>query len=126
MPDDLYAIIDNPVTGALPPPGSRRDDGIDIQKLRLWSRVGRQLSFAYVDHRGQATRRVVWPFMIGYVGVARVIMAWCELRSDFRVFRLDRMAEIEFLEMRYPVTAGSLRRRWTKRRDEQHSTRGDA
>lgn len=118
VPDQLQAIIDNPVTGTLPPAGLRQNGGIDIEKLRLWSRVGRQLSISYVDQTGQSTRRVIWPFMVGYVGVVRVIIAWCELRSDFRIFRADRIAEIEFLETRYPASSGTLRRRWLKMRQE--------
>jgi len=27
-----------------------------------------------------------------------VLAAWCELRQDFRVFRLDRMRDLEVLE----------------------------
>lgn len=119
VPDELHAIIDNPVTGTLPPAGSRLNDGIDIGKLRLWSRVGRQLLIAYNDQTGQSTRRLIWPFMVGYVGVVRVIMAWCELRSDFRIFRADRIREIEFLETRYPASSATLRRRWLKTRERE-------
>lgn len=124
VPDELHAMIDNPVTGTLPPAGSRPNDGIDIGKLRLWSRVGRQLSIVYVDQAGHSTRRIVWPFMVGYVGVVRVIMAWCELRSDFRIFRADRIGEIVFLEARYPANSGTLRRRWLKAREARMLSAG--
>jgi predicted DNA-binding transcriptional regulator YafY len=32
--------------------------------------------------------------------------AWCELRSDFRFFRLDRMQDVEFLDEAFPREAG--------------------
>lgn len=125
VPDELHAIIDNPVTGALPLAPSRLNDGIDIGKVRIWSRIGRRLSIHYVDQAEDATRRVIWPFMVGYVGTVRTIMAWCELRSDFRIFRTDRIREIEFLETRYPASSGTLRRRWLKMREARTTSPGE-
>ena len=59
-----------------------------------------------------ASERVVHPFMVGYVATVRVLMAWCELREDFRIFRTDRLKTVTFLEQRYPERSVSLRRRW--------------
>jgi predicted DNA-binding transcriptional regulator YafY len=32
--------------------------------------------------------------------------SWCELRDDFRFFRVDRMYEVEFLNEVFPPEAG--------------------
>lgn len=117
VPDELRAMIDNPVTGTLPPMAKPDEAGIDVSKLRLWSRVGRVLSIHYVDEGGEATERTVWPFMVGYVTTQRVVVAWCELRSDFRLFRTDRIATVVFEDRRYPASSGTLRRRWLKGRE---------
>ncbi|MBB3997458.1 helix-turn-helix transcriptional regulator [Aureimonas pseudogalii] len=53
------------------------------------------LSIRYVDKTGAATHRAVWPVLVGFFEAAEVLAAWCELRRDFRHFRLDRIAEAE-------------------------------
>ena len=58
-------MIDNPVTGTLPPIANATHAQIDIAKLRLWSRAGRALSICYVDEDGAATERTIWSFMVG-------------------------------------------------------------
>ena len=49
----------------------------------------------------------------------RLVVAWCELRADFRSFRTDRVFSAEFLEERYPERPAILRARWRKVRDAQ-------
>jgi predicted DNA-binding transcriptional regulator YafY len=58
------------------------------------------------------TDRVIWPFMVGYVAAIRSVMAWCETRGDYRIFRTDRMTDVAFLDCRYPEHSVVLRRRW--------------
>ncbi|TMH82749.1 MAG: WYL domain-containing protein, partial [Betaproteobacteria bacterium] len=41
-----------------------------------------------------------------YWGRTWTIGAWCERRTDFRNFRVDRIAGLETLERRYPDEAG--------------------
>lgn len=54
----------------------------------------------------------MWPFLVGYMDRVRMLIAWCELRGDFRMFRTDRLAAIEFRDERYPERRAALRRRW--------------
>lgn len=64
---------------------------IDVAKLRqaAWDEVG--VRFAYVDAKGDQTERTVKPLGLVYMENTNVLLAWCLLRQDFRVFRLDRM-----------------------------------
>jgi predicted DNA-binding transcriptional regulator YafY len=48
----------------------------------------------YVDAQEQATRRIAWPLALYFWGGIWLVVAWCELRNDFRTFRLDRIREI--------------------------------
>lgn len=41
--------------------------------------------------------RNVWPIQLGFMDNARVLAGWCELRSDFRFFRTDRILSTECL-----------------------------
>lgn len=109
-PDALRRIVDDPTVGTLP--SQRADTDLDVSRLRQWSRLGRKLTLDYVDGHGQTSARTVWPFFVGYTSATRILAAWCELRGDFRIFRLDRIGAVRFSDERYPERAAVLRRRW--------------
>jgi predicted DNA-binding transcriptional regulator YafY len=46
-----------------------------------------------------------------YVDVT-VIAAWCELREDYRHFRIDRIEAIDVLDERFPERPGRLMAEW--------------
>jgi len=52
----------------------------------------RRLAFGYADESGKASERKVRPLGLYFWGQRWTLAAWCELREDFRNFRLDRMA----------------------------------
>ncbi len=77
--------------------------GIDPGALRTAIRERRKLRIAYADADGAASTRVIWPIAMAYYVDATLLAAWCELRQDFRHFRLERIAAAEFLDARYPA-----------------------
>ena len=123
VPESLRGAIDDPAVGT-PPSRRTRDRGwVDIGKLRSWSRQGRKLAITYLDETGTASERIVWPFLIGYVEGVQSLMAWCELRQDFRTFRTERIGAVDFLDQRYPERRAVLRRRWLAMIVERHPQR---
>lgn len=47
-----------------------------------------------IDYRredGQGSTRELWPLGLLYWGAVWTLVAWCELRQDYRMFRLDRI-----------------------------------
>ena len=52
------------------------------------------------------------PIAIGYLETVRMMVAWCELREDFRHFRTDRITAAAFLDERYPERPAVLRAKW--------------
>lgn len=50
-----------------------------------------RLVLAYRDAEGRATDRPVRPLGLWFWGKVWTLVAWCELREDFRMFRLDRI-----------------------------------
>lgn len=52
-----------------------------------------RLRLAYVDGDGIATDRPVRPLGLWFWGNVWTLVAWCELRDDFRMFRVDRIIE---------------------------------
>ncbi|MGO6705053.1 helix-turn-helix transcriptional regulator, partial [Rhizobium ruizarguesonis] len=63
------------------------------------------------------SRRRVWPFGLGYYEHVRVLMAWCELRQDFRHFRTDRIIDMALHEVRYPRRRTVLLKEWRETQD---------
>lgn len=82
-----------------------------------------KVEIEYGDRRGRATRRVVWPLVIGFFDEALMLAAWCELRSQFRHFRLDRIGEARILDSRVPARRAALLREW-KAQDEHDAADG--
>jgi predicted DNA-binding transcriptional regulator YafY len=52
------------------------------------------LRLTYRHPVGAATDRTVQPLGLFFWGKVWTLVAWCELRSDFRSFRLDRMQTV--------------------------------
>lgn len=72
--------------------GANAPDGIDLSEIRKAIREEKKLCITYRDADGVETDRTVCPISIIYYAEAIVMPAWCELRGDFRHFRLDRLA----------------------------------
>ncbi|MEO1309644.1 MAG: YafY family protein [Pseudomonadota bacterium] len=51
----------------------------------------RRLRLDYADVEGARSDRVVRPLGLFFWGKVWTLVAWCELREDFRMFRLDRI-----------------------------------
>jgi predicted DNA-binding transcriptional regulator YafY len=49
----------------------------------------------YRRHDGEETDRAVRPLAAFFWGRVWTLAAWCELREDFRNFRLDRIESLE-------------------------------
>ena len=91
----------------LAPPSARRPEPVvDVAELRLAARQQRKIVVDYTDEKGQATRRTLWPMALSFFPPVWLLLAWCELRQDFRSFRVDRIGRIGFAEERYPQQPG--------------------
>lgn len=52
------------------------------------------VALVYCDENGAFTRRTVQPLGLWFWGKVWTLVGWCELRDDFRMFRLDRMSSL--------------------------------
>ncbi|MFQ6551405.1 helix-turn-helix transcriptional regulator [Aestuariibius insulae] len=98
------------IAAVLPSDAKRRIDGVHVHAMRMPRQTpdmaaaldrietateGRQrLSFDYQDEAGAETRRTVRPLGLWFWGQVWTLVGWCELREDFRMFRVDRMADL--------------------------------
>ncbi|MDO8359958.1 MAG: YafY family protein [Devosia sp.] len=115
LPADLRAEIDTGtlyVTARSPLPVQ-----IDPSLLRDAIRKELKLRIGYRDESGQTTERVIWPFVIGFFEQHRVVGAWCELRTDYRHFRIERIATAAATGERAPRRRLAMLKEWRERRD---------
>ena len=65
--------------------------------LRAAIRARQKVEIAYADVEGAETERTIRPLQLDYWGRVWTVTGWCELRDDFRVFRVDRIRGMEVL-----------------------------
>jgi len=61
----------------------------------------RKVQLAYTSGKEEDTERVVRPLGLFFWGSSWSMTGWCELRDDFRSFRLDRMRGLQPLRERF-------------------------
>jgi len=66
--------------------------------LRRAVRERRKVELTYCRADGASSRRVVRPLQVEYWGRVWTCTTWCELRSEFREFRLDRIDKAFLLD----------------------------
>jgi predicted DNA-binding transcriptional regulator YafY len=107
LPDDLRTTLERTTVVA---PGYRKppEPSVDLALVRTAIRRERRVHLAYQDANGTRTERRIWPFALAFFTETAVIAAWCELRSDFRNFRADRIETLTLLDERYDTRRGKL------------------
>ncbi|RJF97841.1 helix-turn-helix transcriptional regulator [Noviherbaspirillum saxi] len=79
--------------------------GERLEAIRQAIGQRRKLQLEYADAGAAMSERVVWPLALYFFGGTWLIAAWCELRSDFRSFRLDRVRALATADS-YPSHEG--------------------
>ncbi|MFN8508207.1 MAG: YafY family protein [Dehalococcoidia bacterium] len=91
-------------------PGFHVNPGVagGLTSLRTAIEERRKVHLCYADADGAATERDVRPLGLFFWGSTWSLSAWCELRDNFRSFRLDRVAELRVLDTRFVDEPGKL------------------
>ncbi len=116
LPSDLRHELD--ASGLLIGPGElivASDE--ELLMIRKAIRSEHKLLMTYVDAQDNETQRTIWPFALGFFDRARMVIAWCELRQDFRHFRMDRILKLVPLAVRYPQRRQALLKKWREMND---------
>jgi predicted DNA-binding transcriptional regulator YafY len=71
--------------------GARSAAGLAVAREALV--VQRRIQLKYANERGEASERTVRPLGVFFWGKTWTLAAWCEMRTGFRNFRLDRISE---------------------------------
>ena len=86
--------------------------GVDAAQVRSAIRDRRKMRIAYLDEKNRRTRRTIWPLAMAYYVDVSLVGAWCELRKDFRNFRVERIAASRVLAARFQDHNGQLLAQW--------------
>jgi predicted DNA-binding transcriptional regulator YafY len=77
-----------------------------LQHLREAVQAQRKVHVSYQDPQNKTSQRTLRPLGCFYWGKVWTLAAWCESRTDFRNFRVDRIQSCEVLEVRFKPEAG--------------------
>ena len=87
----------------------------DMAELRRAVRNHLKVHFRYRNAIAEDSQRTVRPLCLAYFGPVWLLSAWCELREDFRTFRLDRIENFEVRTDRFPSEPGKTLHDFLKR-----------
>lgn len=113
-------IADTPVY--VSPGMTPEAEGADLAEVRAAIRDSRKLYIAYADEQGRRTNRVIWPIAMAYYVDVTLVGAWCELRTDYRNFRVERIQSSKVLDEHFDQDNGRLFREWSALPKEKPSS----
>lgn len=85
---------------------------VDPDMIRQAIREEQKLEIRYRDESERDSSRQVRPLAIIYYVHAMLMVAWCELRNDFRHFRIDRMLSCAKAGDFFKGEGDDLRAKW--------------
>ena len=81
--------------------GLTADTSAKLERLREATETRHKLHLRYLDLAEARSERVVRPLACMFWGPVWTLAAWCELRQDFRTFRVDRIQTLTVLDERF-------------------------
>ena len=94
LPDDREQHLFHAISQVYRPDAPQAK-ALDIDAVRHACWHEQALAINYTDKDGAITKRTIWPLAIVYSEHTLTLLAWCCLREAFRMFRLERIAEME-------------------------------
>ncbi len=111
-------MLDTPLFA--PDFGSSEIDQVDSGLIRKALRDQTKLKLHYSDAEQRKTVRTIWPIAMAYHSGIRLLVGFCELRQDFRHFRVDRIETLELTGEKIPERKDQLFHRWWKQDSEKY------
>ena len=105
LPAELRAELDSILLYA---PGYKMEQHLRIRLDDLHNAclARRAATFDYAREDGERSSRCVRPLALVFWSGVWTLTAWCELREDFRTFRIDRMQQVIILEREFVQKRG--------------------
>lgn len=95
VPPDIARAADRTVIQAfrMPDLDAATRDRLDLLDTAIRNET--RLKLCYTDAGERETTRLVRPLGLVFWGKVWTLIAWCEFRDDFRMFRVDRIASVD-------------------------------
>jgi predicted DNA-binding transcriptional regulator YafY len=118
LPDELRQRL---VDSRLFAPGFHvREEVVErLGVLREATTAKRKVWMAYRDVSEVRSERAVRPLGLSFFGTTWMLTAWCELRDDFRNFRLDRVESLQLLNELFVEEPGKTWQDYVRRMEEE-------
>jgi predicted DNA-binding transcriptional regulator YafY len=94
LPENLLTELQQLATWSMPS-AAKLPWKVGFSEIRECIRNKKKIEFTYIDLQERESRRKVRPLSLVFFGPVWLIVAWCEMRKDFRNFRLDRIREMD-------------------------------
>lgn len=72
------------------------------EQIRAAIKAQKILKIQYKTAEDRQSTREIWPLGLVFWGNVWTLVSWCELRTDYRSFRLDRIMQLETTAKDYP------------------------
>lgn len=92
--------------------GVEPTNAIDMKAIREAIREEKKLEVHYRTENGAESTRIVLPLALIFYFDNVLMVAWCELRGDFRHFRTDRMVACHTTDDQFIGQGKALRSEW--------------
>ncbi|KTD47478.1 transcriptional regulator [Legionella quinlivanii] len=113
LPPELRQQLES--SGLLVGPAKTQGNDDYETLIRYAIRKEFKLKMTYSDVREESSTRIICPLALGFFDDSRMLIAWCELRNDFRHFRSDRISSLSLMETRYQQKRQALLKQWRTR-----------
>lgn len=123
LPDRLSRQMQNAVLSAKRF-HTRPEITVDVALIRQAARAEQAIHIHYGDAKGARTERTLWPLSIIFMDQTLMLLAKCQLRQDFRAFRVDRISDLQITEQSFrPHRTSLLRDALARLQDEEATAR---
>ena len=90
-----------------------------LATLRQAIRGKTKVRMDYCDAQDDVTTRTIRPLCLAFFAPRWMLTAWCEMRHDFRNFRLDRIQQLRPLDVTFPDEPGKTLNDFFRRMTDQ-------
>jgi predicted DNA-binding transcriptional regulator YafY len=120
LPDQLHARH-HQHAGWLVVPNFQTDKVSQFSdELREAIKVKRQIWIEYLSLAEEVSERELWPLGLVFWGKVWTLVAWCQLRQAYRVFRLDRIRQLGLQETKFQTSKTLSLQHYIALQEEEH------
>jgi len=104
LPESLHHSYVQQPEWLLVPDYYRDQSSPHSDQIRESIKARQVLDVGYQDEAGGRSQRLLWPLGLVFWGRVWTLVAWCELRQDYRMFRLDRIQSLRLGDRHFQTT----------------------